>query len=125
MRDLSNIADLLDVTELSGYQSRWLKPAHIKPYLDAAIEGYSVETVTNRDDGESLQKLALTLSSTPAPMMVNFTQMNVLIELTGSKDPRAWVGLAVRLTPAWVSVNGKTVETISISRAPAQEGSNG
>jgi hypothetical protein len=105
-------------TKSEVFPTRWLKSADLKgqPCV-LEIKGSKLEPV--KFNGKAETKLVLAFTGTDKTLIVNATNFDSLVEITGQSDSDNWLGHMVEAYPSTVEVRGETFDCIRI-RAPEQ-----
>lgn len=96
------------------YPSRYLKASDLDGATRARVTAVTTELFGDKKE----PKFVFTLTGQTKPFVCNVTSARTMEELTGSDDADDWVDTDVLLTPTKVSMNGKMVDSILLSRAP-------
>jgi hypothetical protein len=105
------------------YPSQWLKAADVDPPITATIDRCTIETVGQGTKAERKPVLHFR-HDTPKPCVLNRTNFDILITLTGHDDCDDWGGTVVELYAIDVmGPNGPTrgVRIRRPRRRPAQK----
>jgi hypothetical protein len=102
----------------SFFPSKFLKAADLNNTpLIVTICGVTTDIIGQ--GAEARTKLIIQFCELPRGLVLNKTNFNVLVELTGSQDSDAWLGKRVQLVLTRVDFNGTRVQAIRIEPAPA------
>jgi hypothetical protein len=78
------------------YPSRWLKAADVDPSVVATVDRCTIETVGQGTKAE--RKLVVYFRhDTPKPLVLNKTNFDALVTITGYENSDDWSGTAVEL----------------------------
>jgi hypothetical protein len=96
------------------YPSRWLKAADISP----EGEDVTMRKVTKEEIGEEREKKAImSFDELDKELVVNKTNWDRIVELTGEHDSVKWAGHRIKLVRVRVPFGGKNVEAIRVEAA--------
>lgn len=96
------------------YPSRYLKASDLDDPTRARVTAITTELFGEKKE----PKFVFTLTGQTKPFVCNVTSARTMEELTGSDDADDWIGTEVMLKPTKVSMSGKMVDSILLSRAP-------
>jgi hypothetical protein len=106
------------VTKSEAFPTKSLKAADLKGQpCTLRVERAALENL--RFNGKEQNKLVLYFAGTGKSLIVNATNFDSLVELTGESDSDNWAGHVVEVYPTTTEVRGETYDCIRI-RAPAQ-----
>jgi hypothetical protein len=100
----------------SFFPSKFLKAADLNntPRI-VTIAGVMTDVIGQGADAKT--KLIIQFSELPRGLVLNKTNFNVLVELTGSQDSDVWLGRRVQLVVTRVDFQGTRVPAIRIEPA--------
>jgi hypothetical protein len=106
------------VTRSEVFPTRWLKPADLKgePCV-LEIKRSKLEQV--KFNGKAETKLILAFAGTDKALIVNATNFDSLVEITGQSDSDNWPGHAIEAYPSTVPIHGEEHACIRL-RPPEQ-----
>lgn len=104
----------MKVTQL--YPDKWLSAAHLQGRtVTVTVETSAVEQLFNPRTKTKEAKFVLSFYKKQLRMVLNKTQAEAMVMVTGCDDSDGWIGHQISIAPA-KAPNG--AETITISRPP-------
>jgi hypothetical protein len=93
------------------YPSTWLKAADLGP----AGRVVTIRNVTLEEVGkERERKPVMTFKETDQELIINATNWDKVVELTGEEDSDAWSGHKIKLARVQVQYGARTVDAIRV-----------
>jgi hypothetical protein len=104
------------VTKSEAFPSKWISAADLpKPIVREIVETNS-EVLKTRD-GVSSRKLIVHFRDMRKALVVNATNFDAIVDITGEFDSDNWPGHSIELFPSTTPMGGKIVDCVRV-RAP-------
>ena len=106
-------------TKAERFPKEYLNAAALKdkPPMVLVIEEERLEEITNQKTGKAEEKSVLAFEDTDAKLILNKTNFELVVEITGEEDSANWSGHEVELYADKTSMGGNRVDCIRV-RAP-------
>jgi hypothetical protein len=109
-------------TKLDRFPKKYFTGEYLKQIgpLGLEIEAEKTEGITDQKTGRTTEKSVLSFVGTEKRLILNGTNFDLIVEITGCDDSRDWPGHKIELFADKTTLGAKRVDCVR-ARAPAEQ----